>query len=160
MDNEKVYWLMERGVRIGPLSYGELVRRLSSPGQPVWREGLPDWIAAEGLPELSGFFRVTPPIPQPQAVPRVAPQQPIAPVSRSQQTMPPTYLAWSIIAMLICCLPTGIVALIYSVKVSSRWSMGDYEGSLRASDTAMWWIIITVVCGLIALPFQFVLALL
>ena len=74
------------------------------------------------------------------------------------EAMPPTYLAWSIVAMLLCCLVPGIVALIYSTKVSSRFSMGDYAGAKAASENAAMWIIVTVVCGIIAVPFQILLA--
>ncbi len=168
MNENTSYWMMQGGVRLGPMSFDELVRRISSPTTPVWREGMADWCAAENLPELSGFFRTAAPRQQ-FASPYVAPsqpyvapqqvwQQPVAPAP--EEAMPPTYLAWSIVAMLVCCLIPGIVALIYSTKVSSRWTAGDYEGARRASSAAQMWIIVTVVCGLIAIPFQIILALL
>ena len=78
-------------------------------------------------------------------------------VTNEKQPMPPTYLAWSIVVMLLCCLIPGIVALIYSTKVSSAFSSGDYEGARSASNTAAMWVIISVVCGLVWIPFQFVL---
>ncbi|PWA99956.1 CD225/dispanin family protein, partial [Paramuribaculum intestinale] len=74
--------------------------------------------------------------------------------------MPPTYLAWSIVAMLVCCVVTGIVALIYSTKVSSRYYAGDYEGARKASENTAIWLAVTIVCGLIAIPFQVVLSML
>lgn len=77
-----------------------------------------------------------------------------------QPPMPPTYLAWSIVAMLVCCVVTGIVALIYSTKVSSRYYAGDYEGARKASENTAIWLAVTIVCGLIAIPFQVVLSML
>lgn len=170
MNENTTYWMMQGGVRLGPMSFDELVRRISSPSTPVWREGMGDWCAAENLPELKGFFRTAAPktpftsayVPpaQPYA-PSVQPQGWQQPVNQApEEPMPPTYLAWSIVAMLVCCLVPGIVALIYSTKVSSRWTAGDYEGARRASSSAQMWIIVTVVCGLIAIPFQIILALL
>lgn len=168
MNENITYWMMQGGVRLGPMSFDELVRRLSSPSTPVWREGMADWCAAENLPELSGFFRTAAPKQTfasayaPPAQPYVAPSQSWhQPVKQpADEAMPPTYLAWSIVAMLVCCIVTGIVALIYSTKVSSRWTTGDYDGARRASSSAQMWIIVTVVCGLISIPFQIILALL
>jgi len=36
--------------------------------------------------------------------------------------------------------------------------MGDYAGAKAASENAAMWIIVTVVCGIIAVPFQILLA--
>ncbi|MBD5330394.1 MAG: CD225/dispanin family protein [Paramuribaculum sp.] len=167
MNENTTYWMMQGGVRLGPMSFDELVRRIASPSTPVWREGMADWCAAENLPELSGFFRTAAPRPHVNSIYGI-PAQPNArpetawhpPVETTEEAMPPTYLAWSIVAMLVCCIVTGIVALIYSTKVSSRWTAGDYEGARKASSAAQMWIIVTVVCGLIAIPFQVILALL
>lgn len=170
------YWAIINGVRLGPMSLDELVRLAPENATPVWRQGLADWCAASSLPELAGCIStavppvphiphvpqppVTPPAYQPH-IPQVsAAPMPAAPDPDKVQPMPPTYLAWSIITMLLCCLVPGIVALIYSTKVSSRFNTGDIEGARKASENAAIWIIVTVVCGLIAIPFQFVLALL
>lgn len=153
MDENTQYWIMKGGVRIGPITFDELVRNVASPITPVWRQGLPDWVNAENLPELAGFFRVAP-------APAVQPSYEAQPFPSAAEPMPPTHLAWSIIAMILCCIPTGIVALVYSSKVSSRWSAGNFEGARRASESASLWIIITIVCGLISIPFQLFFALL
>lgn len=158
------YWLMKGGVRLGPMGFSELVRAIDSPASPVWREGLPDWCAAENVPELAGLFRVQQPV-MPPAASFSAVQQPApaaAPGASGEETepMPPTYLAWSVVTMLLCCLPTGIAALVYSTKVSQRWLAGDRAGARHASEMAALWIIVTIVCGLIALPFQIIMAML
>ena len=75
------------------------------------------------------------PAPPPQA-PGVAPPQNI-----------PNYLVHSIIATLLCCLPSGIVGIVYASQVSSKLSMGDFAGAKKASDNAKLWSIISVVAG-------------
>lgn len=173
MTDNTQYWLMKDGVRLGPMTFAELVRSVDSPSAPVWREGLPDWCAAETVPELSGLFRMASPQQQPQyqqpqqpyqqpaAVPRpVFATTPAPGPHRPETPMPNTYLAWSIVTMVLCCVPTGIAAIIYSSKVSSRWTAGDLDGARSASDNAALWIIISIVCGLIAVPFQIFMAML
>lgn len=67
----------------------------------------------------------------------------------SRPPMPPTYLVWAIISTICCCLPAGIVAIIFSANVSSKYFARDYDGAKRASDRAQWWIIISIVVGII-----------
>lgn len=72
---------------------------------------------------------------------------------------PPTYLVWSILSIFLCCIPLGIVAVIYSSKVRPAYDRGDYAGACRASETAMWWLIATIILGLISAPFFFIFSL-
>ena len=72
-------------------------------------------------------------------------QQPNGP----QEPMPSTYLVGAILATIFCCLPAGIVAIIYSSKVSDRYARGDYNGARRASEAAQIWIIVSIAAGLI-----------
>lgn len=92
-----------------------------------------------------------PPMPQqPLAQPPV-PQQPVpqpAPYHQPEP-MPQTYLVWSVLATVFCCLIPGIVAIIYSTMVSSKYYAKDYEGSKKASEMAQYWIIASVVLGVI-----------
>lgn len=64
--------------------------------------------------------------------------------------MPPTYLVWSVIMTILCCTIPGIVAIIYSAKVSSRFYEGDFDGARRASERAEIWIIVSFVLGVIS----------
>ncbi len=64
--------------------------------------------------------------------------------------MPPTYLVWSVIMTILCCTIPGIVAIIYSSKVSSRFYEGDIEAANRASHNAEIWIIVSFVLGVLS----------
>lgn len=89
---------------------------------------------------------VPPPIPEEEKVPENAPE---TPQRLSDEGMPPNYLVLSVIMTLLCCFIPGIVALIYSSKVSNRFYAGDIEGARRASRLAQIWIIVSFCLGVI-----------
>lgn len=70
-------------------------------------------------------------------------------VQTASEPMPQTFLVWSVVMTILCCTIPGIVAIIYSAKVSSRFYEGDLEGARRASRNAEIWIIISFVLGVI-----------
>ncbi len=63
--------------------------------------------------------------------------------------MPPAYLVWSVVMTVLCCLPAGVVAIIFSSQVSSKFYAGDFEGAKRASERAQIWIIVSFVLGVL-----------
>ena len=96
--------------------------------------------------------------PQPEPVANTAVEQPVTPQYAAQQPAnrppcPPTNLVWAIIATVLCCLPLGIVAIIMCNKVTQRYYAGDYEGAERASEVSAWWIIGTIIGGIVLSPF-------
>lgn len=62
----------------------------------------------------------------------------------------PNYLVWSILTTLLCCLPAGIVAIVYSSQVSSKLAAGDYRGALDSSNKARTWCIVSAVAGVVS----------
>jgi hypothetical protein len=66
-----------------------------------------------------------------------------------QPKCPPTNMAWSIIFTILCCNVLGIIAIIYSAKVSTKFREGDYEKAEKYSEYSAWWCIITIVTGII-----------
>lgn len=76
------------------------------------------------------------------------------------EPMPPSYLIWSILALVFCCFPTAIVAIIYSAQVSSKFYAKDYEGAKKCSDRAQIWIIASIVLGLVSAALYLPLSLL
>lgn len=76
--------------------------------------------------------------------------QPMAhPYSQPVGPKPNNYLAWAIISTVLCCLPFGIVAIVYASKVDPAWSSGDRLGAERASRMAKNWTIAAVVPGVL-----------
>ena len=59
------------------------------------------------------------------------------------------YLVLSIITTLCCCLPFGIVGIVYSTKINSAVNARDWEGAQKAEKTAKIWIIASAIVGFI-----------
>jgi len=50
-----------------------------------------------------------------------------------------THLVKAIISAVCCCIPFGIVAIIFASQVHSKQRMNDYEGAMEASKKASLW---------------------
>lgn len=46
---------------------------------------------------------------------------------------PDNCLVWAILTTVLCCLPFGIVSIVYASKVDSEWALGHYD---EAEDAA------------------------
>lgn len=64
---------------------------------------------------------------------------------------PPNYLAFAIISTILCCLPAGIVSIVYATKVNDAYMNEDYEGAQRASNNAKTWAIVSAAVALVGL---------
>ncbi|WP_242889959.1 CD225/dispanin family protein [Actinomadura litoris] len=65
-------------------------------------------------------------------------------------TPPPNHLVWAILTTLFCCLPAGIVSIVFAAQVNSKWSSGDHAGAVSASNNAKIWAIVSAVIGGVA----------
>lgn len=63
----------------------------------------------------------------------------------------PNYLVPSILVTLFCCLPFGIVSIVYAAQVNSKEQAGDLQGALNASRLAKRWILASLGSGLVVL---------
>ena len=66
------------------------------------------------------------------------------------QREPDNYLVWAILSTVMCCLPLGIVSLVYSTKVSGLWAQGRYAEAQTAADNAKKWAIISAIVAAVA----------
>ncbi|HLV39616.1 CD225/dispanin family protein [Xanthomarina sp.] len=64
-------------------------------------------------------------------------------------TRPNSYLALAIISTILCCLPFGIVSIIYATKVNALYEDGHYEKATSASKNAKTWGIISIAIALL-----------
>ena len=78
-------------------------------------------------------------------------------------TRPDNYLVLAILCTLFCCLPFGIVSIIYAAKVDTLYNSGDYQGAQDASDNAKkyveWGAVIGIVAGLAIVGFYAIVGL-
>ncbi|MCI5981812.1 MAG: CD225/dispanin family protein [Bacteroidales bacterium] len=80
----------------------------------------------------------------------------------NQNSRPSNHLVWAILSTLFCCLPLGIVAIVYASKVDSLYERGDYSGAQDAADKAKnfvtWSAILAAICWVIYVIIVFVAA--
>ncbi len=67
----------------------------------------------------------------------------------------PNYLVQAILCTLFCCLPFGIVAIIFAAQVNGKLAAGDYAGAVHASNQAKMWCWISFGLGLAAIVIYF-----
>ncbi len=60
---------------------------------------------------------------------------------------PDSNLVWAILCTVLCCLPLGIVAIVYAAKVDSLYNSGAYEEAQAASDKARKFSIYGAIAG-------------
>lgn len=162
MDNTQ-YWLATaEQEKIGPLTFDELIASPHfGPDVRIWRQGLTSWVKASQLPELANFFGSAPTeVVEIEDVPvAVAAAANVGQSAEcdSRPERPRSYLGWGIAALILCCMIPAIVSVIYSTFVSSRYADGDYEGARRASETAEMWLLVSIVAGIVELPFIIVI---
>ena len=69
-----------------------------------------------------------------------------------QQPQPPmrpeNNMVWAILSTIFCCLPLGIIAIVFSNKVNTLYNSGDFAGAEEAADNAKKYAIMAAVCGL------------
>lgn len=61
----------------------------------------------------------------------------------------PNYLIPAILSTVCCCLPFGIVAIIFAAQVDAKLAAGDRAGALEASNKAKLFTWIAVGLGLV-----------
>ncbi|UGU16967.1 CD225/dispanin family protein [Sinomicrobium kalidii] len=72
--------------------------------------------------------------------------------------MPDNHLALAIVSTLLCCMPLGIVSIVYASRVKAYMN-GNYNEARRASKNAKIWALVSIgsVFGITVLLFLFYL---
>ena len=60
----------------------------------------------------------------------------------------PTYLVQAILVTIFCCLPFGIVSIVYAAQVNGKLEAGDIVGARHASTNARTWAWVSFGVGL------------
>ncbi|WP_411827972.1 CD225/dispanin family protein [Luteolibacter sp. AS25] len=139
------WYYSKSGVQLGPVSREELAGKASSgevlAGDLIWQEGMTDWKPLSQVPEFQGVQAVqsAPPIFPTGGAAVAQPAYAAAPYSGPEI---PNYLWQSIVVTVLCCLPFGVVSIVYAAKVDSLKATGDIVGAQAASKSAKTWAIV------------------
>jgi Interferon-induced transmembrane protein/GYF domain 2 len=140
------WYYSKNGMQLGPVAEEELKAKGISgellATDLVWKEGMADWKPLGQVPEFQGSG-IVPQVPQYGATGSVPIPQPAAyPAGYNPQV--PNYLWQSIVATVLCCMPFGVVAIVYAAKVDGLVARGDIAGANAASKTAKTWVTVAV----------------
>lgn len=152
------WYVQKGGQRLGPMSL-EAIQSMAATGQLaptdyVWTDGMANWQPAStqswfpGQPQMPAPYVQPPQHPYGQQTPQFGQpgmqfggQAPIA--------EPPSLTGWAIAVLLLCCLPGGIVGLIYGNKAKTEWARGNFAAAQSAYNTGKMWLIISACLGLV-----------
>lgn len=144
----KQYYYSDGTKKVGPFSLEELKAQNITRDTPVWCHPMPKWKAAGEIPDLEELFGTVPP-----DLNNVEPKQEHRQERKqenytSKPPMPKTWLVESILATLFCCLPFGIIGIVYAARVESSYSRGDYQTADRSSKEAGRWTKLSIFLAL------------
>lgn len=157
----------------GPFTMQQLLAQGITANTMVWYEGLSGWTPACDAPLTAPYFGKAGQNPPPPGSAyngyannayngHNAYGNPRANMNSTRK--PDDYLVWAILTTILCCLPFGVVSIVYASKVNSLWTAGQYDEARDASQKAKNWAIasaaVSAVCLVLylfmcALPFVF-----
>lgn len=133
------------GRQLGPLELETIKAMLAagtlSPDALLWQAGMADWAPISTiipLESIAADMGQIPPLPNRRHTPP-------SPLLRNtdprlhKPRRPENHMVKAILILIFCCLPAGIVAVIYASQVDSEYNRGDYAGALAASKKADFW---------------------
>ncbi len=142
------WYYIQNGNQCGPVTEQALAGKVKNgelqASDLVWQEGMADWKPVNQFPQFgAGAVAAAP------ATIATNPSfaQPAAAAAGYQKI--PNYLWQSIAATVLCCVPFGIVAIVYAAKVDGLVARGDIAGAQAASKSARTWVNVSVGVGLL-----------
>ncbi len=151
------YFYSDGKDRFGPFSIEELKAKNITPDTLIWFEGLSDWTSARDLPELRELIQLSSDPPEPSSTDLPDPVGGAnTPLDATHSGVKPkNWLLESILVTIFCCLPFGIVGIIFAARVDSSYAAGDYQGAERSSKEAGKWTKIGFFSGIAVIVLYF-----
>lgn len=149
---ERYFYLNPNNEQADPVSPADFNRYGINESTMIWKQGMPNWMRAGQVPELSQYFRpVIPPPPingnpyQERAMDGYGynmggPYRP---------NKPDNNMVWAVLTTLLCCLPFGTYSIIQASKVNGLYNSGKYDEAQRMADEAKKWACIGAVTGVL-----------
>ena len=151
------YWLTSGdGKTYGPYEVSELHKfategRTSAASQ-LCAEGSTSWVPFSNVIQQT---RTAAPAPAPAPAPQPFPFQ----QQQNVQQFTPVNIVFPILVTLCCCLPCGIVSIVYASQANSMGAAGNIAGAMGAASNSKTWGIIGAVGGVVIGGIYLVLAL-
>ncbi|MDE6329386.1 MAG: CD225/dispanin family protein [Muribaculaceae bacterium] len=145
------YYINQANQQVGPIDGSQLLQAGVGRDTMVWCAGMPTWTRAADVPELAPLFAASQPVYGPKyGDPNGgAYGQPYSPGAQPPMVQPQSYLWLAILSTVLCCMPLGIVSIIYASKVNSCWTQGRYQEAYDNSKNARLWALIGAGVGLV-----------
>jgi Interferon-induced transmembrane protein/GYF domain 2/Prokaryotic RING finger family 1 len=138
------FWVAKGGQQTGPYNIGQVQEYLAdgriSPTDLAWAAGMREWLPIGKIPVIRPALANLPHFAHEQRLP----QQEAPPPAQ-----PESHLTGAILCSLFCCIPFGIVAIVYASQVGGKFRRGDYAGAQEASRKASSWIKTAIIAGLV-----------
>lgn len=115
------FYILINNTKQGPYPLEELSNKDITANTMVWSVGFSNWKRAKDVPELSDILSNLPP-------------EPFA-----TDIIPKTWLIEAILVTCLCCLPLGIVGIVYATKVEPTYYNHQYELAQYYSRKARKW---------------------
>lgn len=154
------YYLDSNNTQQGPVDESQLIQNGVTRYTLVWSAGMPDWCQAGDVTSLGYLFNTTqqnnynPAGGYAQAGnqsfygQQAAYNQPTG-YGNIPGPAPSSNLVWAILTTILCCLPLGVVSIIYASQVDTEWSRGNYAEAYRKSRLARNWAIASASIGIV-----------
>lgn len=157
------YHIAQNGEKNGPFDeptvYAKLASGAIQESDLCWTEGMETWLPiSEVLGTATATATESPPPLTPSGTSPSSAYNVVTEGQGNKPPMPETYMVSAILVTLLCCLPLGIVSIVYATQVSVKYQAGDYTGAAEASDKAKFWYQMSMLAVVIFLAIGFVLA--
>ena len=85
-------------------------------------------------------------------------QQPLQAQPMNSQIPPNSGMVKAILSTLFCCLPLGIVSIVYASKVNGLWISGNHAAAMDAANSSKSWSTWAIISGLVIFVVYIILA--
>ncbi len=161
------YYVARNDQPAGPFEIWELKANGVTADTLVWHAGLPQWVKASEIPEVTeelSRIALPPTFDHDEYCSRML-KRAAERIGASRQDdfrrqvmypRPNNYLAEAIVVTVVfCSLITGIIAIVKALNVNKLYDRGLYEQAERESLSARNWVIASVVIGIFSLAYMF-----
>lgn len=154
---KQYYYLTPQNEQKGPVDGSQLAAYGVNANTMVWTQGMAQWAPAGSVAELASVITPAASVPPPSSSPQPQPQpQSVVyvqtnPAGTSQPSMPKpnNHMMMAVLTTVFCCLPLGVVGIVYASKVDGLYYAGDYAGATNAANSARRWSLIGIVSSIV-----------